>query len=140
MLLLLEVLHILLCSTIRSLWDMEISATVACSLNRWLIWCLCFSLATYLLNLAVFQILVSHALKLPFSFVQLDSQINLDKPTSLSQISSKGRDTSDLRNEMENGVTSVKQMNTHGTIILYFCIMTVLMCCCLGRCLVVPIS
>lgn len=48
------------------------------------------------------------AQQLPFSFVQLDSQINLDKPTSLSQISSNGRDTNDLRNEMENGVTSVK--------------------------------
>jgi len=24
--------------------------------------------------------------------------------------------------------------------ILYFCIMTVLLCCCLGRCLVVPLS
>jgi hypothetical protein len=48
------------------------------------------------------------AKQLPFSFVQLDSQINIDKPTSLSQISSKSRDTSDLRNEMENGVTSVK--------------------------------
>lgn len=31
-------------------------------------------------------------------------------------------------------------MNTQRTLVLYFCIMTVLMCCCLGRCLVVPIS
>lgn len=34
----------------------------------------------------------------------------------------------------------IQHMNTQRTMILYFCIMTVLMCCCLGRCLVVPIS
>jgi len=31
-------------------------------------------------------------------------------------------------------------MNTHATMLLYVCIMTVLLCCCLGRCLIVPLS
>lgn len=38
------------------------------------------------------------------------------------------------------GISTVKRLNTQRTMILYFCIMTVLMCCCLGRCLVVPLS
>jgi hypothetical protein len=38
------------------------------------------------------------------------------------------------------GISSVKRMNTQRTMVLYFCIMTVLMCCCLGKCLVVPLS
>lgn len=38
------------------------------------------------------------------------------------------------------GISSVKHNNTRATMLLYFCIMTVLMCCCLGRCLVVPLS
>ena len=38
------------------------------------------------------------------------------------------------------GVSSIKHNNTKATMLLYFCIMTVLMCCCLGRCLVVPLS
>lgn len=43
--------------------------------------------------------------------------------------------------KVENtGVSSIKHNNTRATMILYFCIMTVLMCCCLGRCLVVPLS
>jgi len=40
----------------------------------------------------------------------------------------------------DTGVSSIKHNNTRATMILYFCIMTVLMCCCLGRCLVVPLS
>lgn len=40
----------------------------------------------------------------------------------------------------DTGVLSTKQMNTRGTLLLYFCIMTVLSCCCLGRCLIVPLS
>lgn len=40
----------------------------------------------------------------------------------------------------DTGVDSTKQMNTRGTLLLYFCIMTVLSCCCLGRCLIVPLS
>jgi len=31
-------------------------------------------------------------------------------------------------------------MNTKGTLLLYFCIMSVLLIFCLGRCLVVPLS
>jgi hypothetical protein len=42
--------------------------------------------------------------------------------------------------EKDTGVSSIKHNNTRATMILYFCIMTVLMCCCLGRCLVVPLS
>mmetsp|Transcript_23946 Transcript_23946/g.36684 ORF Transcript_23946/g.36684 Transcript_23946/m.36684 type:complete len:129 (+) Transcript_23946:773-1159(+) len=44
------------------------------------------------------------------------------------------------RDKLDTGVSSVKQMNVRGTLILYFCIMTVLIFCCLGRCLVVPLS
>jgi len=44
------------------------------------------------------------------------------------------------REQLDTGVTSMKQMNTHATLLLYFCIMTVLVCCCLGRCLIVPLS
>jgi hypothetical protein len=40
----------------------------------------------------------------------------------------------------DTGVSSTKQMNTRGTLLLYFCIMTVLTCCCLGRCLIVPLT
>lgn len=40
----------------------------------------------------------------------------------------------------DTGVSSIKHNNTRATMILYFCIMSVLMCCCLGRCLVVPLS
>lgn len=42
--------------------------------------------------------------------------------------------------DLDTGVSSVKQMNTHATMLLYVCIMTVLLCCCLGRCLIVPLS
>jgi len=43
--------------------------------------------------------------------------------------------------KVENtGVSSIKHNNTRATMILYFCIMSVLICCCLGRCLVVPLS
>ena len=31
-------------------------------------------------------------------------------------------------------------MNTQRTMVLYFCIISVLLFCCLGRCLVVPLS
>jgi hypothetical protein len=44
------------------------------------------------------------------------------------------------RRRHDTGVSSVKHMNTHATMLLYICIMTVLMCCCLGRCLIVPLS
>lgn len=44
------------------------------------------------------------------------------------------------RRSLDTGVSSVKQMNTRGTLILYFCIMTVLIFCCLARCLIVPLS
>ena len=46
----------------------------------------------------------------------------------------------DRRDKLDTGVPSTKHMNTHGTMLLYFCIMTVLTCCCLGRCLIVPIT
>jgi hypothetical protein len=36
--------------------------------------------------------------------------------------------------------SSTKHANTKGTLILYFCIMSVLIFCCLSRCLVVPLS
>jgi hypothetical protein len=44
------------------------------------------------------------------------------------------------REDLDTGVSSVKQMNTHATMLLYVCILTVLLCCCLGRCLIVPLS
>ena len=37
-------------------------------------------------------------------------------------------------------VSTPKHMNTKGTLLLYFCIMSVLLIFCLGRCLVVPLS
>ena len=40
----------------------------------------------------------------------------------------------------DTGISSTKQMNTRGTLLLYFCVMTVLTCCCLGRCLIVPLT
>ena len=33
-----------------------------------------------------------------------------------------------------------RHMNPHDIMVLYFSILTILICCCLGRCLVVPIS
>lgn len=36
--------------------------------------------------------------------------------------------------------SSTKHANTKGTLLLYFCIMSVLIFCCLSRCLVVPLS
>lgn len=44
------------------------------------------------------------------------------------------------RKKKDAGVSSMKHMNTHATMLLYLCIMTVLLCCCLGRCLIVPLS
>lgn len=56
----------------------------------------------------------------------------------MAQVSSSEAQPSSKYGEM--GVTSTKQMNTRGTLLLYFCIMTVLTCCCLGRCLIVPLT
>ena len=44
------------------------------------------------------------------------------------------------REQMDTGVLSTKHNNTRITMMLYFCIITVLTCCCLGRCLIVPLS
>ena len=44
------------------------------------------------------------------------------------------------KERLDAGLPMTKQMNTRGTMLLYFCIMTVLTCCCLGRCLIVPIT
>jgi hypothetical protein len=68
------------------------------------------------------------------NFVQIDSQDGLNT-VQLSQTAE-----SQLKHKMTAEQVSTKQMNTQRTMILYFCIMTVLMCCCLGRCLVVPLS
>lgn len=78
------------------------------------------------------------AQRMPFEeeYVQLDTE---DNNIQLSQVDKhihlpKGNKA---LNKLE---PSTKHLNTQRTMILYFCIMTVLMCCCLGKCLVVPIS
>lgn len=44
-------------------------------------------------------------------------------------------------NHQDSGLPKTKRhMNPHDIMVLYFSILTVLICCCLGRCLVVPIS
>ena len=71
----------------------------------------------------------------PVQFVPLDSDIKIDSSSKSTHTVKRSS-----ARQTENGVSSPKHMNTHGSMILYFCIMTVLMFCCLGRCLVVPIS
>ena len=67
---------------------------------------------------------------LPFddSMVQLESEeINMQVQSEKQTVSKKLQ-------------PSTKTLNTQRTMILYFCILTVLLCCCLGKCLVVPIA
>ena len=56
----------------------------------------------------------------------------------LTQISRAGRDLKVSKSD--TGISSTKQMNTHGTLMLYCCIMSVALCCCLARCMIVPIA
>ena len=70
------------------------------------------------------------ATKLPTNMknalLQLIKKPKRENPLMLSQVS--------------NGIPTTKQVNTKGTLLLYFCIITVLLFFCLGRCLVVPLS
>lgn len=63
---------------------------------------------------------------------------NKDKVNNKGKAQSRKVVNADKPNDP--GISSVKHNNTRATMLLYFCIMTVLMCCCLGRCLVVPLS
>lgn len=63
---------------------------------------------------------------------------NKDKANNKGKTQSRKVVNADKPNDP--GISSVKHNNTRATMLLYFCIMTVLMCCCLGRCLVVPLS
>lgn len=76
------------------------------------------------------------------TFVQL-SESETQSSVSESNIDTQGTKMRKSKTKNQNiylGISSVKRLNTQRTMILYFCIMSVLMCCCLGRCLVVPIS
>ena len=74
-------------------------------------------------------------------FVELESENDVKAPV-LSQVKQKSELDVNKKKDKNYyiGISSVKRMNTQRTMILYFCILTVLMCCCLGRCLVVPLS
>jgi hypothetical protein len=109
------------------------------------------------------QKVASKFTQMPFGDDETLVELPTDDALHLSQVSEKMENTKkhhkvlrpdilqlkdnvDPDNTGTNGPLSkkdyvkIQHMNTQRTMILYFCIMTVLMCCCLGRCLVVPIS
>jgi len=64
-----------------------------------------------------------------------------DGPVLLSQVNGKESNMQTQNKKRQHtAVSSTKNANTKGTMLLYFCIMTVLIFFCLGRCLVVPLS
>lgn len=87
---------------------------------------------------------ISKIASMPFedvSFVQIEADSpDVLKPQFESESAKVKKAKRISPHEYYQGVTSVKHMNTQRTMVLYFCIMTVLLFCCLGRCLVVPMS
>lgn len=69
-----------------------------------------------------------------------------EKPLMLGQVSSSEGQKVEEKTERhrlpprDSDVPTPKHVNTKGTLLLYFCIMSVLVIFCLGRCLVVPLS
>lgn len=84
------------------------------------------------------------------NYIQLAPIVQRERPLFLAQTSpvDEGNTTQSMvvqpptrrMHHKKQDVSSVKQMNTHGTMILYFCIMTVLVFCCLSKCLIVPLT
>jgi len=77
--------------------------------------------------------------------------VKKEQPLMLGQVSSSQhteekvdvkseQSTKETKPKRDSGVLSTKHFNTKGTMLLYFCIMSVLLIFCLGRCLVVPLS
>jgi len=63
-----------------------------------------------------------------------------ERPVVLAQVDNENTEYGNRAKLGDTGISTTKQMNTRGTLLLYFCIMTVLTCCCLGRCLIVPLT
>lgn len=75
--------------------------------------------------------------------MQISGMPEPEKPVVLGQISSttdQSQAVERVKKNRDQQVSTPKHLNTKGTLLLYFCIMSVLLVFCLGRCLVVPLS